>query len=229
MDQLRLQLEALNGDVRGNKAALVQRLLQAVEDDDAATTVAAVVSVMGEGELSRKEMARQGRVLAMRGSGSGAHGLPETQFKQLQEATVSNPAPFTRAFSSPHDVARLLADARAEDVTIVDVRGHCTFTDYMVIATGRSFRTVHMLAAAVLHELKRRCAEVAPDVPPAVEGDGDPNPEWLVVDAGSVVVHIFAEGARQEYDLEGLWGRGNNVTHVAPRVPSMQTLDTMQV
>ncbi len=58
-------------------------------------------------------------------------------------------------------------------------------------------------------QLKQRCKEVAPGVTPHVEGLGissSANSEWLVVDCGSVVAHVFEEGARQEYDLDNLWG-----------------------
>jgi ribosome-associated protein len=74
-----------------------------------------------------------------------------------------------------------------------------------------------MLAHAVFHELKTRTREVAPGVSPSVEGSDDSTPEWLVVDAGSIVVHVFHEDHRSEYDLETLWGGddSSNVTRVA--------------
>jgi hypothetical protein len=52
--------------------------------------------------------------------------------------------------------------------------------------------------------------------------------EWLVVDAGSVVAHVFLEGYRQEYALEELWGRpdGSNLRRVAP-MATLHTLDTL--
>jgi ribosomal silencing factor RsfS len=57
-------------------------------------------------------------------------------------------------------------------------------------------------------QLKQRCKKVAPGKAPSVEGLGSnayENSEWLVVDAGSVVAHVFEEDARREYDIEGLW------------------------
>lgn len=52
--------------------------------------------------------------------------------------------------------------------------------------------------------------------------------EWLVVDAGSVVAHVFLEGCRREYALEELWGLpdGSNLRRVAPK-PTLHTLDTL--
>ncbi len=57
-------------------------------------------------------------------------------------------------------------------------------------------------------QLKQRCKEVAPGVSPSVEGLGRAaaeNADWLLVDCGSVVAHVFEEGARREYNLESLW------------------------
>ena len=53
---------------------------------------------------------------------------------------------------------------------IIDVRGRCPFTDFMVLGTARSQRLAGMLAGAVLHALKARAREVAPGVSPAIEG-----------------------------------------------------------
>lgn len=53
---------------------------------------------------------------------------------------------------------------------MIDVRGRCPFTDHMVVATARSARLAHMLAAAVLHALKGRTAQAAPGVAPVIEG-----------------------------------------------------------
>jgi ribosome-associated protein len=110
---------------------------------------------------------------------------------------------------------------------ILDVRGRCPFTDFMVLATARSQQLAQMLAGAVLHAVKARAREVAPGVAPAIEG-GQQGSEWLVVDAGSVVAHVFLEGYRQEYALEELWGRpdGSNLRRVAP-MATLHTLDTL--
>ena len=58
-------------------------------------------------------------------------------------------------------------------------------------------------------QLKQRCKEVAPGIVPSVEGlgtDSSSNSQWLVVDCGSVVAHVFEEGARELYDLDSMWG-----------------------
>lgn len=57
-------------------------------------------------------------------------------------------------------------------------------------------------------QIKERCKEVAPGVVPSVEGLGTSsynNSEWLVVDCGSVVAHVFEQESRKEYDLDNMW------------------------
>lgn len=229
VDQLRSALETFTADTRGNKAVLVKRLLDLVSDASAAETATSVASELGEGVVSNKQMARASVMRARKGLTYEDIGLTEAEFKKSREMVLSDATKYTKAFSSPHEVARLLVDARADDIAIIDVRGHCTYTDYMVLGTGRSPQLVHMLAQAVLYELKRRCKEVAPGVAPAIEGAEEANPQWLVVDSGSIVVHIFAEGARKEYDLEGLWGDKNNITRVAVPKRKIETLATMRI
>ena len=100
--------------------------------------------------------------------------------------------------------ARVALDAKAEDLVILDMRGLCSFTDYFLIAGGRSTRHVQSLAESIEEELRSR----------RVSGrhhDGLDQCLWVVLDLGDVVAHIFYHEQRAFYDLEGLW-------HDAPRV-----------
>lgn len=228
MDQLRAALQDTGADPRGNKAALVQRLLNLVKSGDDVHEASQIASSLGDGVVSRNQMERATllQARARKGVAPSRVGISDAELLSAQMEAVTSSSEFSRVFSDPHEVAQLLAASRADDIVVIDVRGHCTFTDHMVLASGRSSQLVHMMAAGVLHELKSRCAEVAPGVAPAIEGADDPNAEWLVVDAGSVVVHVFAEHARKTFDLEGLWGRGHNIVRVAPKT-TVQTLDTL--
>eukprot|EP00887_Chlorella_sp_A99_P007680 scaffold20.g7680.t1 len=228
IDELRHQLEEAGADSRGTKDVLVARLLALVEEEEAAAAAAPLPDdSFKPGVVSRRQVEAQRRRAA---AVAAAAPRPGEAALAASHAAIRGgglaKAPFHTAFA-PEEVADLLAEARADDVTIVDVRARCPFADYMVLATGRSLRLLRMLAAAVLHELKARCAEVAPGVAPGVEGLQEES-EWLVVDAGSVVVHLFLKGVREQYDLEGLWGAadGSNVTRVAPR-HALHTLHTL--
>ncbi len=211
VDELRREVEALGGDARGNKPALVERLLAAAADDDARGVAAAAAADARPGVVSRRALARAAR----RGA---AEAPPAASVAASLREAAEGAAAYCRAFADPHEVGRLLAAGRGGDVALIDVAGACAFADHMVLATGRSVAHMRALAGGVLAELRRRVAEVAPGVPPRIEGAGDAEPEWLVVDAGSVVVHVFSEAARREYDLESLWRAegGGNVTRVAP-------------
>ncbi|BDA47949.1 probable ribosomal silencing factor RsfS at C-terminar half [Coccomyxa sp. Obi] len=108
------------------------------------------------------------------------------------------------------EVAEMLRDAKTDDVRVIDVRQRdCDFTDEFVIATARSKLHAQTAAQAVVYRIKERCKEVAPGVVPSVEGLGTSsynNSEWLVVDCGSVVAHVFEQDSRKEYDLDSMWG-----------------------
>ncbi|KAK9907514.1 hypothetical protein WJX75_005118 [Coccomyxa subellipsoidea] len=109
------------------------------------------------------------------------------------------------------EVAQMLRDAKTDDVRVLDVRKRdCDFTDEFVIATARSKLHAQTAAQAIVYQLKQRCKEVAPGIVPTVEGlgtDSSANAQWLVVDCGSVVAHVFEHGdARGEYDLDSMWG-----------------------
>lgn len=103
------------------------------------------------------------------------------------------------------EVARLLANTRCHEVTVLDISALSDVTDFFVIGSGtsaRQMRTVCDQAGELAEKLGSPPARVA-----GYEGDS-----WILLDCFDVVVHLFSTPARQYYDLEGLWGD-------APRVP----------
>lgn len=221
---LRGILEGADADPRGNKAALVERILDEIRKDTENVQVESVAPHLGTGVASRKAIVKFSRLKDIQ------HGKSKTPVMQTHSTVpIHEPAQFSRVFSGPDEVAKLLVDANGNDVAIIDVRGTCSFTDYMVVASGQSYQMVHMLAQSVFHELKTRTMEVAPGVSPSIEGSDDSNPEWLVVDAGSIVVHVFHEDHRTEYDLEGLWGGEDSSNVIRVAMPRHRlTRDTIQ-
>jgi ribosome silencing factor RsfS/YbeB/iojap/nicotinate (nicotinamide) nucleotide adenylyltransferase len=101
-------------------------------------------------------------------------------------------------------VRRSLEDDKAEDIVVIDLKGKSSFADYMVIATGRSNRQVVAIADHLAEKLK-----AAGHGPVPVEGKqgGD----WVLVDAGDVVVHVFRPEPRAFYALEKMWALENEV------------------
>jgi ribosome-associated protein len=103
--------------------------------------------------------------------------------------------------SEPALLARIQAtldDDKAEDLVTIDLTGRSLMTDAIVVATGRSARHVASLA----ENLARRLKEWGYG---KVHLEGLPQGDWVLVDAGDVVVHIFRAEVRAYYDLEGMW------------------------
>ena len=92
-----------------------------------------------------------------------------------------------------------LEDLKAVDIVRLDVRKLSDFTDYMIIATGRSSRQVAALAENVVMK-----AKAAGEAPLGVEGLR--GGEWVLVDLCDVVVHVMHPDVREFYQLEKLWG-----------------------
>lgn len=91
-----------------------------------------------------------------------------------------------------------LEDKKAQDILVIDVRGRCDFTDRFVLASGRSDRQLKALSQALV-EVAHRFGLAG-----RVEGLGAM--EWLLVDLGDIVVHLFLPDARESFQLERLWG-----------------------
>jgi ribosome-associated protein len=92
-----------------------------------------------------------------------------------------------------------LEDGKAEDIARIDLRGKSSIADDMLIASGRSARQVAALADRVVETLAGRGQKRTP-----VEGlrAGD----WVLIDAGDVIVHLFRPEIRARYNLEKMWG-----------------------
>ncbi len=104
-------------------------------------------------------------------------------------------------------VIEALEDKKAQDILVIDVRGRCDFADRVVLASGRSDRQLKALSqslAAVAHQY---------DLSARVEGLGAM--EWLLVDLGDIIVHLFLPDARESFQLEHLWGRARKVDEVS--------------
>ena len=95
-------------------------------------------------------------------------------------------------------------EKKAEHVRILDVRGLASYTDFLVLMTATSDRQVGAVADAVDGQLRKLGHR-----PIGVEGQGAGN--WILIDAGDVVVHVFQEDARGFYDLDSLWSDARTV------------------
>ncbi len=95
-------------------------------------------------------------------------------------------------------IAEAALDKKAEEVVIIDVSPKVDYTDYLVVCSSSSERQVRTVAQEVESRLKRRRV-----IPFGVEGEAEGN--WVLIDYGSVILHVFIKDSRQNYDLDGLW------------------------
>ncbi len=91
-----------------------------------------------------------------------------------------------------------LEEGKAEDVIVIDLAGKTTMADYMIIATGTSKRQINALAGNLIRNIKR-AGFGTPGVEGRVQGD------WVLLDAGDVIVHLFRPQIRTFYNLEKMW------------------------
>lgn len=95
-------------------------------------------------------------------------------------------------------ILKSLEDSKAEDLVSIDIRQKSSLGDYMVIASGRSHRHVGAIAERLLHDLKaagRRDIRV----------EGQRSCDWVLIDEGDVIIHIFRPEVRQFYNIEKMW------------------------
>ncbi len=96
------------------------------------------------------------------------------------------------------------ADKKALDIVMLDLREIASFTDHFVIASGTNERQVQAISDGVVDALKKAGS-------PAARVEGYKTAEWILLDYGDFVVHIFDDKARKFYDLERLWRESRRV------------------
>jgi len=99
---------------------------------------------------------------------------------------------------------RAAESKKATDLRVLDLTGITSFTDYFVLCTGANQRQIQAISDAIAQELKHQG-----EFPISVEGYKDG--EWVLVDYGDFVIHIFSPRARTYYDLERLWRNAKSV------------------
>ena len=101
--------------------------------------------------------------------------------------------------------ARTASENHGEDIVVLDVREQTSLFDYLVIASGGSRRQLHAMSEEIDHTLE----DDLNDKRMSIEGYRESR--WIVLDYGSIVIHLFDTEAREYYDLENLWTAGSKV------------------
>jgi ribosome-associated protein len=129
--------------------------------------------------------------------------------EELQEKSLHPPAappaasaPKTQ-FSDLDDVVRLAvhaaADKKATDIVVLDLRQIASFAEFFIIASGANQRQVQAVSDEIEHQLKKQLGTRP------VRIEGYTSAEWLLMDYGDFIIHVFNKEARDFYDLERLW------------------------
>src|SRR5690606_27107717 len=133
-----------------------------------------------------------------RGGGSGGALSATAKGKSKAKAAPAEGVP-----AEVQAIVDALDDKRAVDIAVLDLREASDSLDWFVIATGESTLQLKAMEDSVRERMK-----AAGHLPRGVEG---PSNRWVLLDYGTVVVHVMSPEAREFYDLEGLWADANRV------------------
>ncbi|WP_414712222.1 ribosome silencing factor [Sphingomonas sp.] len=122
-----------------------------------------------------------------------------------QSRPVSSPSDSDPAAALHTLVLSSLDDDQALEAVSIPLSGKSSIADFMVIASGRSTRQVASMAQKLAERIKRERG-----VSPRVEGL--PSADWVLIDAGDVIVHLFRPEVRSFYNLERMWAFGEAPT-----------------
>ena len=148
--------------------------------------------------------------------GAGAALSPSCPRLSLEDPVLSHSDPATGlpvgprpkpadAAAQDHSAADMLAlvlksvdDDKAEDIVQIDLRGRSDVADYMVICSGRSSRQVASISEKLADRLKQ-------EMRISVRMEGKDTGDWVLIDAGDVIIHVFRPEVRDFYQLEKMW------------------------
>jgi ribosome-associated protein len=143
---------------------------------------------------------------------AGSHGFERvrkgdrtlTDMHRLEGAATRTPSSASRRLAAKpagdalKTVLTSLGDSKAENTITIDIAGKSALGDYMVVASGRSHRHVGAIADHLVSDLKG--AGLGP-----VRVEGLPHCDWVLIDAGDLIVHVFRPEVREFYNLEKMW------------------------
>ncbi len=160
-------------------------------------------------KVSKKVSKKTGRKIAKKSARKIVKKLAaKPKAKSAIRKTVKRPAVKPVAASAPKPsypalveaVLTQLDDAKAEAIVTIDLNNKSSVADYMVVASGRSNRHVNAIADQIVGKLSAMGQK-------NIRIEGVPQCDWVLVDSGDVIVHIFRPEVRSFYNLEKLWSQ----------------------
>lgn len=130
--------------------------------------------------------------------------MEETQEKSLQHETaaieiVDNTTPFDELDKEAKLALQCASDKKAFDIVALDLRDIASFTEFFIIVSGANTRQVQAISDEIDEQLKKQLSSRP------VRIEGYRGAEWILLDYGDFIVHIFEKDARDFYDLARLW------------------------
>jgi ribosome-associated protein len=116
-------------------------------------------------------------------------------------AAPATPLPFAEPGSLHALVLQSLDDDQAQEIVSIPLEGKSSIADHMIVASGRSSRQVTAMAQKLAERIKQAGFGRA-------RLEGLPTADWVLVDAGDIVIHLFRPEVRSFYNLERMWGFG---------------------
>jgi len=129
--------------------------------------------------------------------------------------TPDNPSPVLAA-----QAVDAMADKRALDITVIDLREVSSMADFFVIATGESDLQIKAIANGIMDRIEEECGETP------WKREGMDHLQWVVVDYVDVVAHIFLPEKRDHYRIDRLWGEADS--EIVPENGDASDLDLLQ-
>jgi len=129
--------------------------------------------------------------------------------------TPKNPSPVLAA-----RVVDAMADKRAKDITVIDLREVSSMADFFVIATGESDLQIKAIANGIMDLIEEECGETP------WKREGMEHLQWVVLDYVDVVAHIFLPEKREHYRIDRLWGEADS--EIVPEDGDASDLDLLQ-
>ncbi|HEY2962326.1 MAG TPA: ribosome silencing factor [Pyrinomonadaceae bacterium] len=133
------------------------------------------------------------------------HPQPATRSQAQPQAAPASEKEADRLDERVELALHAASEKKAIDPVVLDLREIASFTDYFVIFGGANERQVQAISDGVYEQLKKAGS-------PAARVEGYKTAEWILLDYGDFVVHVFEQKARKFYDLERLWRESKRVT-----------------
>ena len=146
--------------------------------------------------IQRKEWSLATSVLSKSVLPKVSKASPKTARKTSTQAAALKAQP--DADETLNMILSRLDDMKAEETVTIDLRGKSLFSDYMIVTSGRANRHVGAIAENVAKGLKETGIK-------SIHIEGLPNCDWVLIDSGDVIVHVFRPEVREFYNLERLW------------------------